>query len=783
MPGGFSFGWASVEGELEAGPATLRLSIDKAGDNWRQLDAVLITNDLSYEPVFREKPPFQYTTTVGLQPQTSSQWRGALNWSQAGASWNRPPMGGRDFRMWTSFTYNASWWSNMSINNASFTADTLSPYELFFALSPPEDIADEFHTQLAGRKDLPIMSWAGLTPGLYLATPDLSPGSPLRRWFDRTKSPFFIETNYAFPLYNATTGPANFEALTGPLADQFLGYIHGEAVGPADTGFPVTSAQWAAGGVAQPPKGTPRREYVDAAAKQILANEAGVWSKFYNTTVPQSFFSKGISALSVNSVAFCHLFMEMGAQTIAYEEDSSMVNVPQRIAFMRGAARQYNGSWVNYASSNFGDSCNYYTQKPDVPRGATNWYVNKYAITDGPSTTWYRKLYYLNYMSGASAIFWEQGLQNQWMMPGPGVHPVQLSPMGRATEEFQAFVDRLPDRGEPYTPIGVLLSYGHGYEHTSNECRMLEVFLEDTNDRELRELFNVLWHPVGVLEGQPQAPDVQSMPGGIYGNVFDVLVDRPARAKAILDYPVLVVAGDADLASIRPVVEEYVHTGGTLVVNVNAARHGIAEELRGFSLTGETSVGSKWVDDAGGAHPATPFEIAGVELGGAESIAFGSGADGTRRPIVTRNKVGAGAVIVTLVPHMLGLDERAHPALPWLVNGLTDKLMPIEVRLQNKQRPRGEIMYQMNKVQDGWTVLLMNGKGVDKTQSGIARVDRTQHVDVELCTELAVASAVEYTQPRQLKVDSHSGEACVGVRVTPGDVQVVGLKVSGLELE
>ena len=44
MPGGFSFGWASVEGELEAGPATLRLSIDKAGDNWRQLDAVLITN-------------------------------------------------------------------------------------------------------------------------------------------------------------------------------------------------------------------------------------------------------------------------------------------------------------------------------------------------------------------------------------------------------------------------------------------------------------------------------------------------------------------------------------------------------------------------------------------------------------------------------------------------------------------------------------------------------------------------------------------------------------------
>ena len=41
-----------------------------------------------------------------------------------------------------------------------------------------------------------------------------------------------------------------------------------------------------------------------------------------------------------------------------------------------------------------------------------------------------------------SALFWEQGLGNLFMMPGPGTHPVSLSPMGRATVDFQAFVDR-----------------------------------------------------------------------------------------------------------------------------------------------------------------------------------------------------------------------------------------------------------------------------------------------------------------------------------------------------
>ena len=44
-------------------------------------------------------------------------------------------------------------------------------------------------------------------------------------------------------------------------------------------------------------------------------------------------------------------------------------------------------------------------------------------------------------------------------------------------------------------------------------------------------------------------------------------------------------------------------------------------------------------------------------------------------PLVVRNKVGKGAVITILVPRGLGLDERAHPVLPYLMNGLTANLL------------------------------------------------------------------------------------------------------------
>lgn len=759
---GFSFGWGSLTGQLDKGPARLVLAIDRAGEGWRQLDAVLITDDAQYQPVGREKPAFAYEAAFRLQPKEKAVWRGSARQLSLGAIWKRPPLGGRDFSMWTGIETDPKWWGSQKL-------DALSLYDVYFQFSPPSDIRDKFHKQFAGQKNIPILSWPGLLPGFYLGTsPDLSPAAPGRKWLERTKTPFYILTNYANPQYDDKTGPATYAALTGPLSQQFLGFIHGESMGTSGVVLP------------QQPLGPTRRQHVDALGQSLRQQQAAAWSKIFKTPVPEDFISRSISCLSVDSISLAHLFHHLGCQTVGYELDSTNVHAPMRIAFERGAARQYGHRWINYASGNFGDACNYFTQNPVVPRGAPAWFHSKYAITDGVSAAWYRKLYYLNYLSGASAIYWEQSLANQWMLPGPGTHPIQLSPFGRGTVDFQEFVSRLPERGEPYTPIAFLLSYGHASDRVNYACKMLHVFREDKNDLELRELFDVCWHPTIRTEGQPAAPDVQSMPGGIYGNIFDVLVDRPDRASAVLSYPVVWAAGDVDLKGVwSATLKDYVQRGGTLVLNIQAAA-ALPAELTGLRATGKTALSEVWSRDGKEALRCTPFEVAAVELAGARPLAWAKVPGQAQDvPLITRQTVGEGAVLVTLVPHLLGQDERAHPSVPYLLNGLTQELLPVQVRLSNGDRLSGEIMYQLNKTKDGYVIMLMNTRGIDKTQNGIARVDRRAFVDVKLHLSLPIRSAQEVTQPRPLTVAQTPAGAEIALRVHPGDVQVIALTAGG----
>ena len=90
-------------------------------------------------------------------------------------------------------------------------------------------------------------------------------------------------------------------------------------------------------------------------------------------------------------------------------------------------------------------------------------------------------------------------------------------------------------------------------------------------------------------------------------------------------------------------------------------------------------------------------------------------------------------------------------------------------------------MYQLNKgaAAGTWVVTLMNNHGVDKTQSGISRVDRSKFVDVVLHTDLPVKSAIEYTQSRTLTLSKTTKgtpavvTSTVSLRVSVGDVNVV----------
>jgi len=196
----------------------------------------------------------------------------------------------------------------------------------------------------------------------------------------------------------------------------------------------------------------------------------------------------------------------------------------------------------------------------------------------------------------------------------------------------------------------------------------------------------------------------------------------------MLNYPVVWVAGDADLSGpMQKHVEEYLRRGGTLVVDITAAAK-LPRAISGVAPTGRTEVAEQWFPDGATPRFTTPFDVVDVTWKkDARVLAWAKIGDKkawSELPILIRHEVGAGAVIVSTVPHMLGQDERAHPALPYLMNGLTAGLLPVEVRLANGARPRGEIMYQLNKTNEGYLVTLVSCRGIDKTQTGLARVDR-----------------------------------------------------------
>src|ERR1051326_2191839 len=190
---GFSFGWGSINGDLNDGAARLAIEINKEGEEWRPVDAVLITDDLNYAPVARAKPPCAYTTATALEPGDGASWRGAFKESQVGANWKRAQLGGQEFTMWVNATSNGKdnwkWWAEQNI-------EALTLFDWFFALAHPSDISAAFTKQFAGQKNLPIMSWPHLLPGLYLGhSPDLSPEKPLFQWLVPRENPSFFLNN------------------------------------------------------------------------------------------------------------------------------------------------------------------------------------------------------------------------------------------------------------------------------------------------------------------------------------------------------------------------------------------------------------------------------------------------------------------------------------------------------------------------------------------------------------------------------------------------------------
>ncbi|MEO8435238.1 MAG: hypothetical protein ABI596_10115 [Pyrinomonadaceae bacterium] len=772
---GWAFTWDSSAATFNKGPAKLSLEIENSSAARRHVDCVLVTNDLAYVPSGRQKPDF---AAMSYLRQWSLGGKPLAPLVQSGGNppgsqvWHRPKISGRDFLM--PWNISKEFWK---LYDSPPAERPLYPFHA--------EATEEFVKKYKGARDVPLFSSKLVVPVIYINDlPEyLKEGSAFLRYLRETRAPFAVLINYGAASIPGAEGQAALSLLQGELKDQFLGWISGESIGHV----------WDAAAANLKLAPTMSRKEMLEALRIFYTNAlSNRWSSTFNVEAGPM-WEKLIPAQSTSSTSFAHALTNWGVRLIGMETAAVQPMTAMRIAFTRGAARQYGGAFLYYHAPNFGDTATTFTRTQNFA-GPDFFFHSRYGPTMGPSLSWYRKNYYLYYMAGASAIYLEQGF-DQFFKPGPGENPLQLNPLGKITEEFMSFAEKHPDRGTPYTPVAVLLDPAHGWEMTDYPQWPFGVSQLDRRDRALRELFGVAYYPGTVVEGEPATADRQVFVSSIFGDIFDVLVAHagnpeadPKRralpaarvqtalspnspADAINNYRAIVVGGRIDwTGSWAKRLTEYVRNGGVLILNA-AQVNGLPQDLLGVRLTGATG-------EAHNARCASPgedpqdlsgqvFRYEKVELKGAEVLMT---TPGSGEPLVTVNKIGKGTVVFCALPDLLGEDERITPFAAHMLAHVFSGATPVDVR--------GNVEYLVNRTDRGWLVTLFNNNGVMKPQQGLAQIDRNARVKVTLSLrEREIQSALEWTMDRTLEVKGQPGiPNTVTVEIAPGGIAIVELR-------
>src|SRR5687767_354735 len=544
--------------------------VEKAATARRHVDCVLITSDLDYVPSGRRKPDFagmRYLQSRNKQSRPMTSLVSAAAPTTVPDAWRRPQIAGRDFFM--PWNIAKEFWASY---DQPETERSLYPFHA--------EPIEQFVATYKGAKEVPIFSSKFVVPVIYINDLNeyLKEGSPFLRYLRTTKMPFAVLINYGTIQMTAEEGNAAWALLNGELRNQFLGWVSGESIGYVYTAVAATNLKISPAMSRAELLEAHRLFYTNALDKK--------WGMIFHTpTGPM--WDKLIPAQATSSTTYAHALARWGVKLLGMETPAVQPLLAMRIAFTRGAARQYGGAFAYYHAPNFGDTATTFTKQQNFA-GPDNFFHSRYGPTMGPSLSWYRKSYYMYYMSGVSAIYLEQGF-DQWFKPGPGEHPFQLNPLGRITNEFMRFAEKHPDRGTPYTPVAFLLDPAHGWDLTDYPQWPFGVAQIERGDRALRELFGAAYYPAPVTEGEPASGDRQVFINGIFGDIFDVLVASETGADAINAYRALVVGGRIEWSREWATrLREYARRGGVVVINAAQAK-GLPADLLGVRLLGTTA--------------------------------------------------------------------------------------------------------------------------------------------------------------------------------------------------
>jgi hypothetical protein len=756
----WSFGWDSVKVPLEKGAARIEVYTTGPTDARRQIDCLCLTTDENYKPTGRQKPDAPAwavlralrenaatvapPTVKGALPEVPAAWRisegpPAFVWN-TGKPWldelTKPDKAGA-----------VEWPFGV---DGPLTKDFL---EMFRGKSPPV-----YSSALSGA------AWhVPMYPEVFAA------GSPFLAYLDRHKEArFAVLLNYGDPNWPKDADPKLVYENLMKRRDRFVGYISGENIGYAEYDPKAMNERV---------KAAKTRGEVFAALKEM--NTDAVVKKFSayagKPLTAAEAWGPVISCLSANNEAFAHMLSNLGEVRTGHENSGNAPTLARRVAFLRGAARQFGHKFADYQSANLGDSATMFSREAFFFPASSRYILdNSYDAWAGAGVNWLLKDYMVFYTGGVDVFYNEQGTDIFWKPGGNSAgdgFPVQLSPKGKVAEAVIKLATDHP-RGTQFTPIAFLLDEAHGWaqERYSPGAFGMDplinpaVLTPGVHEASIRGWFDVAYFPAPLTQNENSSAIRQTYVSGVFGDIFDVIVGSAGHAQIAATYKAIVLAGEVPLSEDwGAALKAFMENGGTLVVCADQVSGPGAAALA-LPKGAEAAEASQleW-KPTGEKVASNVFRFKSPATEGATVLATAG-----EKAVAVSLPRGTGKLIVIGVPLGLGVDQRPVPVVSWVMREVTRGVMPLRVD--------GDVEWMVNKLPDGgWTVTVMNNRGVIKPQHGVNPTEHGEAQAVRIVARFRVQKSEEWMTGTPVEWKAIDGGAAAAIAVPAGAVRVVAV--------
>lgn len=460
-----------------------------------------------------------------------------------------------------------------------------------------------------------------------------------------------------------------------------------------------------------------------------------------------------------------HQAMEWGAPSTVMECFGGGCPVfSMQIAAARGASRQYgNKPWGCYFATYLGHTYLNYHKSGSV-----------FGPNCGKSASLYRRQNYFVYLMGATYVDFEHpDIAFLKEKPVKGKDPV-FSPHGKAVLETAEFARRDQERGDVYTPIALLLDFGHGWDSHEGRKIWYGMFQPTVADRNID-----VWMK-GIFGNSELAQEGYgcNMSQTGFSGLVDILTLNPPKGPAgnLKDYPAAILAGkikwnhDAINA-----LRDYVEQGGILVVNSEQLPEALStESFTGVKFSGKTARGTTTVTFDGRklADTKQPYEYQLITLKGAKVLL--KTAEGT--PLATIFSCGKGTVILTLQKYLVedpatAGQKNGVPAIHYLLSMLRHELLPFRVVGDSP----AEMVVSRQK--NGWRISLLNNRGVYKQPLTAPVLVQSEKTEQTLFFPGKIESATERITGKKLAVSTENGQSSLTVTIPAGDLVIIDVVI------